>query len=119
MESAEWIRVRVVSSRGDKGEHWNEKVWTMFLTSSKRLTAAVRSLRSLRGMRSGQIHLFFSFGIDRFFMDSSLHDSRSGLTGDSWMRGISQCRESDWWFQVQLSTLRVKKKKKVQSCRFG
>lgn len=87
VESAEWIRVRAVSSRGDKREHWNEKVWTMFLTSSKRLTAAARPhptpARNALGPDSFLLSFFFSFGIDRFFMDSSLHASHSGLSGDS------------------------------------
>ena len=73
MESAEWIKANGISPHGHVGEHRNEKVWTMFSTSSRRLRTAMCFLKSLCGSAC-EIN-FLLFRIDRFFMDSFVLDS--------------------------------------------
>lgn len=82
MESAEWIRVHVVNSRGDKGNIGMKKSGQCFqlLPRGWRQQSALSNPFMDRALAR---LISFLFGIDHFFMDSFLHDSSSGLSANS------------------------------------
>lgn len=103
MESAEWIRVRVLSSRGDKRGtlEWKKSLDNVFnFFQEADGSSPLRPIPAWNALRSHSFH-FLLFGIDRFFQPPL---KRSDLIP------IRACQATpppllNWQLQVQLLTL--------------